>query len=221
MSRALSRSGARRLHSFVSPASASCSPAFQRCGALPRWQAKQQSLDRNILVEVWPVNPDAWTNQLPTSSLAWSPFSQAGDQSIGTDTLRPSRNSTTSACSVTLTCLAAAASVARLEVAMPCLQQLGVGAPAPTPKSFSVRSGQSQGCTSAARAATRTWRSFGRAPHGCEAVRPGRSKKRRIDTGRSVEPSDSPLRFCQLSREPATLTGAGVVTTQIEATQPR
>src|SRR5438034_7622677 len=78
ISRALSRSGARRLHSFVSRASASCSPALQRCGALPRWQAKQQSLDRNILVEVWPVNPDAWTNQLPTSSLAWSPFSQAG-----------------------------------------------------------------------------------------------------------------------------------------------
>src|SRR6266571_588748 len=54
------------------------------------------------------------------------PSAKRGYQSIGTDTLRPSRNSTTSACSVTLTCLAAAASVARLEVAIPCLQQLGL-----------------------------------------------------------------------------------------------
>lgn len=54
------------------------------------------------------------------------PSANRGYQPIGTDTLRPSRNWTTSACSVTLTWVAAAVSIARLEVLMPCLQQLGV-----------------------------------------------------------------------------------------------
>src|SRR5437773_12230752 len=126
------------------------------------------------------------------------PSAKRGYQSIGTDTLRPSRNSTTSACPVTLTCLAAAASVAGLEVAMPCLQQLGLVLLHQRRNLVLFVRGKSKVVLQPARAATRTWRSFGRAPYGCEAVRPGR---------------------CQLAREPATLTGAGVVTTQIEATQ--
>src|ERR1700682_4447974 len=55
-----------------------------------------------------------------------SPSASRGYHSIGTDTLRPSRSSTTSASSVLLTCLAAAVSVSSLEVVMPCLQQLGL-----------------------------------------------------------------------------------------------
>ncbi len=57
------------------------------------------------------------------------PSASRGYHLSGTDTLRPSRNSTTSASSVTLTCFAVAASVARLEVVMPCLDQLGLVLP--------------------------------------------------------------------------------------------
>jgi hypothetical protein len=40
MSQALPRPGARRLHSFVRQASASCPPPLQGCGALTRWQTE-------------------------------------------------------------------------------------------------------------------------------------------------------------------------------------
>src|SRR5438046_177569 len=77
MSRALSLSRARQLHSFVSRSSAGCSPPVQRCRTLRRRQTEQQTLDRNVYIEVWPMNPDAWTNQSPTPSLARPPLGQA------------------------------------------------------------------------------------------------------------------------------------------------
>jgi hypothetical protein len=51
------------------------------------------------------------------------PMANRGYQAKGTDTTRPSRNSTTSARSVTRTFLAAAVSVATLEVLMPRLRE--------------------------------------------------------------------------------------------------
>src|SRR5437773_11405519 len=86
------------------------------------------------------------------------PSAKRGYQSIGTDTLRPSRNSTTSACPVTLTCLAAAASVAGLEVAMPCLQQLGLVLLHQRRNLVLFVRGKSKVVLQPARAATRTWR---------------------------------------------------------------
>src|SRR5262245_10751560 len=53
------------------------------------------------------------------------PSARRGYQESGTDTTRPSRNSTTSARSVTRTFLAAAVSGATLEVVMPCLREFG------------------------------------------------------------------------------------------------
>ena len=54
------------------------------------------------------------------------PSANRGYHASGTDTTRPSRNSTTSARSVTRTFLAAAVSVATMEVLMPCLRELGL-----------------------------------------------------------------------------------------------
>src|SRR5450759_2671865 len=63
------------------------------------------------------------------------------------------------------------------------------------PRAFAIPSatGPFVYCTRVARAPARTWRSFGRGPDGHEAARPDRSRRRRTDTGRSAEPSDSRL----------------------------
>ena len=105
MSRALSETRARRLHSWVSRAPARCPPPLQRRRAFIRRQAKQEPLDRDILIEVGPVDADARSISSQRRRSLGRPSASRGYHSIGTDTLRPSRNSTTSACSVNLNVL--------------------------------------------------------------------------------------------------------------------
>ena len=71
------------------------------------------------------MNAGSRTNELTLASLARPPFGEAAYHLSGTDTLRPSWSSTTSAESVTRTRLAAAASIAGLEEVMPRLEKRG------------------------------------------------------------------------------------------------
>src|SRR5208282_4227653 len=69
----------------------------------------------------------------PVSSQCTRSFGEAsasrGYHSRGTDTVRPSRNSTTRTRSVISTLLAAGVSAARFEVVIPCLKQVHFVAP--------------------------------------------------------------------------------------------
>jgi hypothetical protein len=69
------------------------------------------------------------------------PSASRGYHFSGTETLRPSANSTTSVSPVTRTCFATTVSVARLEVLMPCLYQLCLMLPheAHDPREFARR----------------------------------------------------------------------------------
>jgi hypothetical protein len=135
------------------------------------------------------------------------PSANRGYQSIGTDTLRPSRSSTMSACSVTLTCLAAAISVARLEVVMPCLQQLGLVCPYQHSNLVQFVRSKSKVVLQPHWLQTRTWRSFDPAPRARAAVRPDRSKRRRI--ARSSGPGSKPV-GCGEAAQPVEVEWVGV-----------
>jgi len=66
----------------------------------------------------------------PINSHFWrsftEPWASLGYHATGTDTVRPSLSSTMSARLETRTSLTVAASIAALEVLMPCLQQFGL-----------------------------------------------------------------------------------------------
>src|SRR6267142_3642155 len=121
----------------------------------------------------------------------------------GTDTVRPSRNSTIKLSPVTVTSFAVAISIAGFEVLMPCLL-IQLHAPAPSLRPWSVLRAQIRGCTPVELDPARISRLFVRAKRGCGWVHLDRLRKRRSGTDRFAEPSDSRHRFCQLLEKPAT-----------------
>jgi hypothetical protein len=56
MNRALSRSNAHRPHSRASPTPSRCPPPLQGSWTFVRRQAEQKPFDRDVLVEIGPVN---------------------------------------------------------------------------------------------------------------------------------------------------------------------
>src|SRR6266508_3364174 len=72
-----------------------------------------------------PINSHCWRSLM-------EPWASLGYHSTGTETVRPSCSSTMSAPRVTRTFLAVAASIAVLEVLMPCLQEVRLVLPRET-----------------------------------------------------------------------------------------
>ena len=72
------------------------------------------------------MNPDARADQPPLPGSFMEPWASLGYHSTGTDTVRPSLSSTLSVRLVTRTLLTVAASIAGLEILMPCLQKFSL-----------------------------------------------------------------------------------------------
>ncbi len=122
---------------------------------------------------------------------AGRPSASLGYQSSGTDTVRPSPSSTTRAVPVTRTSAAMAASLAGLEVLMPCLRQFHLVL------AYQAFDLPQDGLDSA-----RTSRPCRHVQHARESVRCHRSNRRRSDRARSAAPLGSFRRFCQFFRTP-------------------
>jgi hypothetical protein len=136
------------------------------------------------------------------------PSERRGYQLIGTETVRPSRNSTIRVSAVILTFFAVTVSVARLEVLMPCLYEFCFVLLRQGRDCVQFR-GRIRGCIPVELDLARTWLSFGRVPREREWVRHDRSRRRKTGTDHSAGLSNSQHDFArfgstrQVSTDPA------------------